>query len=93
MANHRASKGNSCCSVQQRAVLRERYPCTVGVFKRSSKFKILHQGAQFKKVKMRGFRDGSVATNSPASAGEKVPFVVGEDPTCHRATKPMCHNY
>ena len=25
--------------------------------------------------------------------GTQVQSLVGEDPTCHRATKPMCHNY
>ena len=25
--------------------------------------------------------------------GTQVPALVREDPTCHGATKPMCHNY
>ena len=36
---------------------------------------------------------GPVGKNPPATAGDTVQSPVWEDPTCHRATKPMCQNY
>ena len=41
----------------------------------------------------RGFPGGAVVKNPPANAGTQVQALVWEDPTCHRATKPVCHNY
>jgi len=41
----------------------------------------------------KGFLGDSVEKNPPANAGLMVPSLVSEDPTCHRATKPMQHNY
>ena len=38
------------------------------------------------------FPAGTVDENS-ASAGARVPSQVWENPTCHRATTPACHNY
>ena len=40
-----------------------------------------------------GFPGGAVVKNPPANAGAWVQVLVWEDPTCHRATKPMHHNY
>ena len=37
-----------------------------------------------------GFPGGSVVKNPPADAGPPVQSLVWEDPTCHRATKPVC---
>ena len=42
---------------------------------------------------MRAFPGGTVVKNLPANAGSQVRALVQEDPTCHRATKPVCHNY
>ena len=39
------------------------------------------------------FPDGAVVKNPPANAGTQVQALVREDPTCHGATKPVCHNY
>ena len=39
-----------------------------------------------------GFPGGSVVKNPPTSA-RNMRFLVWEDPTCHRAAKPMCHKY
>ena len=41
----------------------------------------------------RGFPGGSVVKNPPASAVSRVRALVGEDPTCRGAAKPVCHNY
>ena len=41
----------------------------------------------------KGFLGDSVVKNPPANAGLTVPSLVWEDPTCHRATKPMQHKY
>ena len=49
---------------------------------------------EFIKVKLLGdFPGGAVVQNLPANARTWVPSLVWEDPTCRRATKPMCHNY
>ena len=40
-----------------------------------------------------GFPDGPVVKNLPANAGTLFRPLVWEDPTCHRATKPVCHSY
>ena len=40
------------------------------------------------------FPGGAVVKNPPANARRtRVRALVQEDPTCHGATKPMCHNY
>ena len=53
------------------------------------------------------FPGGAVVKNPPARTslvaqwlrirlpmqGTRVRALVQEDPTCHRATKPVCHNY
>ena len=39
-----------------------------------------------------GFPGGTVVENLPANAGDTVRALVWEDPTCHRATRPMSHN-
>ena len=36
---------------------------------------------------------GSVLKNLPANAGDMGSSPSPEDPTCHRATKPLHHNY
>ena len=41
----------------------------------------------------RDFPGGTVVKNPPAMQGTRVRSLVREDPTCHGATKPMCHNY
>ena len=41
----------------------------------------------------RDFPGGAVVKNLPANAGDTVRAVVGEDPTCCGATKPVRHNY
>ena len=45
-----------------------------------------------KKSKFRGFPGGAVDKNPPMQ-GTRVQALVREDPTCHGATKPVCHNY
>ena len=40
----------------------------------------------------RGFPDGSVVKDPPASAGDMGRSLIQEDPTCDRATRPMQHN-
>ena len=45
------------------------------------------------KIKDKCFKDGSVVKNLPANAGTWVQSLIQEDPTCHRATKPVHHNY
>ena len=39
------------------------------------------------------FPGGTVVKNPPANAEDRVRALFREDPTCHRATKPVCHNY
>ena len=39
------------------------------------------------------FPGGAVVKNLPANAGKHVRALIQEDPTCHGATKPVCHNY
>ena len=39
------------------------------------------------------FPGGAVVKNPPANAGTWVWSLVWEDPTCHGANKPVCHNY
>ena len=39
------------------------------------------------------FPGGPVVKNLPANAGTQVQSLFQEDPMCHRATKPICHNY
>ena len=39
------------------------------------------------------FPGGPVVKNPPCNAGDKVRSLVWEDPTCHGATKNVCHNY
>jgi len=38
-------------------------------------------------------RASSVVENLPADAGDTGSVSAQEDPTCHGATKPVCHNY
>ena len=48
------------------------------------------------KIKMKKERDfpgGLVVKNLPANAGGRSQSLVWEDPTWHRATKPVCHDY
>ena len=45
-----------------------------------------------KKVCLWGFPGGAVVKNPPANAGD-VGSSIREDPTCHRATKPVHHKY
>ena len=40
-----------------------------------------------------GFPGGSVVKNLPVDVGDVVRSLIWEDPTCLRATKPMCYNY
>ena len=40
-----------------------------------------------------GFPGGSVVKKPPANVGHKGSIPVQKDPTCHRATRPECHNY
>ena len=40
-----------------------------------------------------GFPGGSVVKKPPANAGHMGSIPVQKDPTCHRATRPECHNY
>ena len=39
------------------------------------------------------FPGGTVVKTLPANAGDTVRALVREDPTCHTATKPVCHSY
>ena len=39
------------------------------------------------------FPSGTAKKNLPANAGNTGLIAGLEDPTCLRATKPMCHNY
>ena len=41
----------------------------------------------------RGFPGGAVVKNLPANAGDTGSSPGPGDPTCHRATKPVRHNY
>ena len=40
-----------------------------------------------------GFPGGAVVENPPDNAGDTDLSPALEDPTCRRATKPVCHNY
>ena len=46
-----------------------------------------------KSCRSRDFPGGTVVKNPPANAGDRVPSLVWEDPTCRGATKPVRHNY
>ena len=46
-----------------------------------------------KKIILDDFPGGPVDRNLPAEQGTQVQSLVGEDPTCHRATKPMPHTH
>ena len=48
-----------------------------------------------RKKGMWGFSGGPVVKNPPANAGDPslIPGPGINDPTCHGATKPVCHNY
>ena len=41
----------------------------------------------------KGFPGGSVVKDSPANAGDTGSIPDMGRPACHRATKPVCHNY
>ena len=45
------------------------------------------------KCDLGGFPGGAVVGNLPANAGDMGSSPVREDLTCHRATKPVHHNY
>ena len=47
------------------------------------------------KNELKDFPGGAVVKNLPADAGQgtQVQSLVREDPTCHRVTKPVRHNY
>ena len=47
----------------------------------------------FKKKLQTNLSHGSVIKNLPDNAGDTVWSLYCEDPTCDRATEPMCHNY
>ena len=47
----------------------------------------------FKSTGERGFPGGAVVKNPLPMQGSRVRALVQEDPTCHRATKPVRHNY
>ena len=47
----------------------------------------------FLKTKSEGFPGGAVVKNPPVNAGDTGSSPGQEDSTCHRATKPMHHNY
>ena len=42
---------------------------------------------------LRGFPGGAVVKNRLPMQGTRVRALVREDPTCHRAAKPVSHNY
>ena len=46
-----------------------------------------------KRSQARDFPGGAVVKNPPSNAGDTVQSLVREDPTCHRATQPVRHNY
>ena len=39
------------------------------------------------------FPGSSEVKNPPANAGDVGSVLIQEDPTCHGAAKPVCHNY
>ena len=41
----------------------------------------------------RDFPGGALVKNLPSNAGDIGPSPGPGDPICHRATKPVCHNY
>ena len=41
---------------------------------------------------MKDFPGGPVVKNHLPVQGTRVPSLIGEDPTCHGATKPLHHN-
>ena len=45
------------------------------------------------KVKQRDFPGGPVIESPPAKAEDTGSICGLEDPTCHGATKPICHNH
>ena len=48
---------------------------------------------QWLRIYLPGLPGGSLIKNQPTNAGEWVSSLVWEDPTGHRATKPVHHNY
>ena len=50
-------------------------------------------GSLSQKNTFKGFPGDAVIKNLPANAGTRVQALVQEYPTCHRATKPVHHNY
>ena len=44
------------------------------------------------KVDWQDFPGGAGVKNPPANAGDTGSIPGPEDPTCRRATKPVCHN-
>ena len=55
---------------------------------------IQHKSIQLKMNPDGDFPGGAVVKNPPANGGDtgSIPGP-GRDPTCRRATKPLCHNY
>ena len=45
------------------------------------------------KIIFEGFPGDPVVKNPPCNAGGTGQSLVHKDPTCHRATKPVSHNY
>ena len=52
---------------------------------------VLNTAVQIYQV--RDFPGGAVVKNPPANAGDTRSSPAREDPTCRRATKPVCHKY
>ena len=44
-------------------------------------------------IRKKGFPGGPVVKDLPCNEGTVVQSLVQEDPTCCKATKPVCHNY
>ena len=54
--------------------------------------KVIQDGEE--KMQEKNFPGGPVVTNLPANTGDMgLILIQGKDPTCHRATEPVCHNY
>ena len=54
---------------------------------------LLNTSQSLLKIHMWRFPGGWVVKNSPANAGDVGSPLIREDPTCHRAAKPVWHNY
>ena len=54
---------------------------------------VVHGVTGYLKPQTEDFPGGTVDKNPPANAGHGFRSLVQEEPTCHGATKPVCHNY